>query len=138
MDINFWAVLLATIAQFIIGAIWYMPVFGSLWGKIHGFEKYSKKEQTEMQKGMAPLMVVQFLLGGVTAFVMASLFGALPGYSVYMITLWLWIGFVVPTQTSAVVFGGTAPRWVITKTAIMAGGSLACMLVAAFVISIFG
>ncbi len=38
MDINYIAVLVAAVAQFIFGAIWYMPLFGGMWGKIHGFD----------------------------------------------------------------------------------------------------
>jgi uncharacterized protein (DUF927 family) len=36
---------------------------------------------------------------------------------------------------SAVVFGGTAKEWIVTKVAIMAGGSFVCLMVAAAVLS---
>ncbi len=135
MSINLFAVLVATVAQFVVGAVWYMPLFGNVWGKIHGFEKYSKKEQAEMQKSMMPWMVVQFILGGLSAFYVAMFASILPEYSVYTLAFWAWIGFIVPTQASAVIFGGTAPKWMSTKIAVMAGGALACMMVTAFVIS---
>ena len=40
------AIILASIAEFIVGAIWYTPIFGNVWGKIHGFDpaKMSKDE----------------------------------------------------------------------------------------------
>jgi len=48
-SINLTAVLLASVAQFILGAIWYTPLFGRMWGKIHGFDKLKQKTQKEMQ-----------------------------------------------------------------------------------------
>lgn len=138
MDINFGAVVLATIAQFVVGAAWYMPLFGSVWGKIHGFEKHSKKEQAEMQKSMLPWLGVQLVLGGVTAYFLAVLISLLPGQSVYIIALWTWLGFCVPTQASAVIFGGTAPQWMATKIAVMAGGSFVCLMVSAWIIQMVG
>ncbi len=136
MDINLWAVAAAAIAQFIIGAIWYMPLFGGVWGKIHGFEKYSKKDQAQMQKDMMPWLGVQFVMGLATAFVLAMAISLLPNQSVYAIAFWAWIGFFVPTQASAVIFGGTAPKWMATKIAIMAGGALACLMISAFILSV--
>ena len=50
MDINYIAILVATVVQFIIGAIWYMPLFGGLWGRIHGFESHSPEEKEEMRR----------------------------------------------------------------------------------------
>lgn len=135
MDINYWAVLVASVAQFIIGAIWYMPLFGTLWGKIHGFDKLSKAEQNDARKGMMPLLLVQFLVTVVTTVVLAKFIVLLPDYSAYTLAGMIWIGFFVPVQVAAVVFGGTDPKWMITKVAVMAGGSLACLLAAAAILN---
>ncbi|QQS18647.1 DUF1761 domain-containing protein [Candidatus Saccharibacteria bacterium] len=43
IDVKLSAVLVAAVAQFAVGAIWYMPLFGKLWGKIHGFDALDKK-----------------------------------------------------------------------------------------------
>jgi hypothetical protein len=134
MSINYTAVLLATLAQFVIGSIWYMPVFGTLWGKIHGFDKKSKKEQTEARKGMGPLLGVQLVITAVTSLVLAKLFVLIPNYSVYTLAGLVWIGFFVPVQIAGVIFGGTEPKWFVTKTAILSGGSLACLFVAAAIL----
>ena len=45
-----------------------------------------------------------------------------------------WLGFVVPAQVSAVIFGGTEPKWVVTKLAIMSAASLLCLEAAAAVL----
>lgn len=134
MTINYWAVLVATFAQFIIGAIWYMPIFGKLWGKIHDFDRQSKAEQKAAQKSMLPLLVVQLLITAVTTVVLAKLIVLLPNYSVYEIAFMVWLGFVVPTQIAAIIFGGTKPKWFVVKALIMASGSLACLMAAATIL----
>lgn len=128
------AILLASVAEFIVGAIWYMPLFGGLWGKIHGFDKQPKLTQKEMQKAMMPMLAVQFAFTILTTIVLAKLMMMLPNYNPYMLAVMSWIGFVVPTQVSAVIFGGTEGKWVTTKIAVMAFGELACLLAAVFVL----
>ncbi len=138
MTINYIAVLAATVAQFIFGAIWYMPIFGKLWGKIHGFDQVSPEKQKEMMADMWKPLVIQFISTFVTTWVLASLSGYLTGgMTISFLALLLWVGFIVPTQIAAVLFGGTNPKWVTTKIAIMAGAGLGCMLIAAFVLSQF-
>ena len=134
MSINYVAVLVASIAEFIIGGIWYMPIFGKAWGEIHEFNKLSKDEQSKAQKQMAPMLVLQFVITVVTTIVLAKLIVLLPHYSVYALALLAWIGFVVPTQIAAVLFGGTKPKWIVKKAMIMAGGSLLCLIVAAVIL----
>ena len=135
MTLNYIAILVASVAQFFIGAVWYMPLFGKLWGKIHGFEAHSPEVQKEMQKKMLPLLVVQFVVTVVTTIVLAIFIAYLPSdWNVYALAGFFWIGFVVPTQVSAVVFGGTKPEWIVKKTMIMAGGSLLCLEAAATII----
>lgn len=137
MGINFVAVLVATVAQFIIGAIWYMPIFGTLWSKIHGHDKLSKEEQKAAQKNMLPLLGIQLVITLVTTVVLAKALVLIPSYSPFVLAGYIWIGFVVPTQIAAIIFGGTKPQWFATKAAIMAGGSLACLVAAAAILNAF-
>jgi hypothetical protein len=135
MTLNYAAIFLATVVQFIIGAIWYTPIFGKLWGKIHGFDKLSKDVQMKMMKSMGPVLAVQFLVTILTSFVLELFVTSLPaGWNVFGEAGFFWLGFVVPTQVSAVLFGGTEGKWVVTKILISAGGSLACLMSAAAVL----
>ena len=135
MSVNIWAVLVAAVAQFIIGAIWYTPIFGRVWVKIHSFDKLKPATQKEMQKQMMPLLVWQFIASVVTAYVLAHFIKTQPEVVWWHLALWVWLGFMVTTQVGAVLFGGTEPKWITTKLAIMAGGSLACTLAAAAILS---
>jgi uncharacterized protein DUF1761 len=137
MTINYLAVLVASVAEFIIGGIWYMPIFGKLWGEIHGFNKMTKDQQQAAQKQMPPMLVLQFVFTFVTTVVLAKLIVLLPHYSVYKLALLVWIGFFVPTQVAAVVFGGIDSKWFVKKSMIMAGGSLACLVAAAAILHSF-
>lgn len=134
MEVNLLAVIVATIAQFIIGGIWYTPLFGNIWGKIHGFDTLSKTTQDDMKKQIAPLLVAQLVASFITAYVLAHFIKALPEVTVWQLVLWIWLGFVVMTQVGAVLFGGTKSKWMVPKIAIMAGGSLACLLAAGYII----
>lgn len=135
MHLNYTAILVATVVQFIVGAIWYTPMFGKLWGKIHGFDKLSKDVQQDMMKQMFPLLGVQFLTTILTSFVLELFVSSLPPeWNTFGEAGFFWLGFVVPTQISAVIFGGTEPKWVIKKILVMTGGSLACLMSAAEVL----
>lgn len=137
MEVNFLAVLAATGAMFIAGAIWYMPIFGGLWGRIHGFEKQSKKEQEKAQKDMLPLLGIQAVMTGMVAYGMAWMMASLPNESAYALAFWTWLTFMFPPLVGAVIFGGTSSKWIIPKIAVMTGGWLVNAILAAFVIGLF-
>lgn len=62
-NINWWAVVVAALASYVVGGIWYAPpVLGNRWMKLLGLKK------KDMQGGN---MVFQFGLSGVLALVMA-------------------------------------------------------------------
>ena len=108
MELNYTAILVATIAQFIFGAIWYMPIFGKTWGKIHGFDQVVPEKQKEMMKGMWKLLVVQFIFTLITTVVFALLLKGFPSeWNIYGLAFFFWLGFILPTQAAAVFFCGT-------------------------------
>lgn len=138
MGINFLAIAIATIIDFVFGAIWYGPIFGKLWGKIHGFDKLSKAVQQEMMKQMGPLYGVQFAVTLLTNVILAIFISYVPGWNAYALAAFIWLGFVVPAQVSSVLFGGTEPKWIVTKISLQAGASLICLEIAAVVLHLFG
>src|SRR5437868_3473041 len=100
--INFLAVLIAALAQFAVGGIWYTVIFGKKWGEMHGFDKLSKAKQDEMKSMMGPFYGLQFLVTIFTSVVLAKLIVLLPNYSAYTLALLVWLGFVVPTEFGAI------------------------------------
>ncbi len=136
MDFNWTAVAAASVVMFAVGAIWYMGLFAKMWGEMFGFDKLDKKTQKQMQKDMAPFMLLQFMLTVVSAIVLTKFIMIVSDVSVYMLAFWLWLGMVFPTQVSGVIFGGTDPKWIVRKITIMSTESLAHLLAAAYVIHI--
>jgi hypothetical protein len=136
MDINYIAIGVATVLQFIIGAVWYSFIFGKLWGRIHGFDALTKEVQQQMMKKMGPFYAVQLFVTIITTFVLALFVVELPEWNPYAMAGFFWIGFVVPTQISGVIFGGTESRWIIKKILVMAGASIACLMSAAWIIQL--
>ncbi|MFZ1721784.1 MAG: DUF1761 domain-containing protein [Microgenomates group bacterium] len=130
------AIFLATLAQFITGAVWYTPLFGKLWGQIHGFDKLDKKTQDKMMSEMKPIFGVQIAVTIITSVVLMYLHRTFPGYSLMALTFWIWLGFVVPSLVSGILFSGTESKWMVTKSVVMAGGSLASLMAGAFVLNL--
>ena len=137
MTINYLAIFLATVAQFICGAVWYTALFGKLWGKMHDFDKLSKSTQKEMMRQMGPFYALQFV---VTVLMVVVTYILLPKTNInpYLLGFMLWLGFVVPTQTSSVIFGGTPAKWVVKKILVQAGSALVCLLAGIFTLQLFG
>ncbi len=139
MELNYLAIIVATIAQFIWGWIWYMPIFGKAWGEIHGFTNKTAEEQSVLQKEMGVLLGMQFIITLLTSFVFAILVGGFPAsWNIFGLAGFFWIGFVVPTHIAAVMFGGTEKKWMVKKSLIMSGASFFCLQILAGTFSLLG
>jgi hypothetical protein len=110
--INYMAVIVATIATFIIGFVWYTPLFGKAWGKEMGFDMSRKPTGAELTKGMLLNLVGNFFM----AYVFAHNNGAwsfVPGMdsmssaaSITSAAVFTWLGFFVPQDLNKVAWGG--------------------------------
>jgi hypothetical protein len=102
--INYWAVLVAAIANMVIGSIWYAPfLFGRMWMQLVG------KREEDMKKGQSSMYVG----AGISALVMSYVFAHLVQYigaTTWMEGLqagfWLWLGLVATTHLMDVIFSG--------------------------------
>lgn len=91
-----------------------------------------------MMSKMGPIFGVQFAVTLVTSSMLTMLHTAFPTFSLLTLTFWIWLGFVVPSQISGILFGGTHEKWMITKALVMAGGSFVGLLAGALVVSQMG
>ncbi len=70
VEINFWAVLLATVSSMVVGTIWYAKgVFGKTWAKLVKIDLNDKKMKEGAPKAIALTILVSFI----TAYVLAHL-----------------------------------------------------------------
>ena len=67
IQINYLAVLVAVVATFIFGFIWYTPLFGKAWAKEMGIDMSVKPSGGAMAKGMTLMVVGNFLMAWVFA-----------------------------------------------------------------------
>ncbi len=129
-DINLWVVLAAAVAYFIIGAIWYMALFGKQWMELSGMSM----EDTE--NSSAPYLA-SFVLTLVLTFILAHVLvfiGVETIQESLVAGLWLWLGFVATTMLMTDMYSDK-PR---KLTAINAGYHLAGILAAASIITFWG
>lgn len=111
--INYWAVLAAAVASFIIGGLWYSPVlFGNAWMESGGITK--KTMETAHKKGLGKSYFIAFFGGLLTAYILAHFAKYLTAqtFSEGMIAgFWIWLGFVVPILLGSVLWEGKSFRF---------------------------
>lgn len=105
--LNWAAIAVATVAAFLIGWIWYGPLFGKPWAKAMGIKMDKKPDPAVMMKAMGlqllGLFLTTFVLAHTSQVWRASVWG-ISGqdgssmmYGCYA-ALFTWIGFYVPLQ----------------------------------------
>lgn len=135
MEISLTLVVLATIAQFVLGAIWYSPLlFGKWWMQIMECSHLSKEELKKMQKDMGPFYGLQFILTLASTYTLASLAPYIPEYSIFHIAFWIWIGFIAPVQISTVVWGNTKKKYWVRQIFVMLSMQLAGLMLASWIL----
>jgi len=108
MHINMMAILVAVVANFILGFIWYTPLFGKAWAKENGFDISIKPTGGEMAKGMIFMVIGNFLMAYVFAHNNAA-WSFVPGMKeasalsiILNSTIFTWLGFYLPVDLNAV------------------------------------
>jgi hypothetical protein len=67
LGINFTAIIVATVANFILGFLWYTPLFGKAWAKEMGYDMNVKPPKGALAKGMIFMVIGNFLMAYVLA-----------------------------------------------------------------------
>jgi len=132
--INYIAVIIATLAGFGLGAVWYM-VLGPAWLNAIG------KTREELAKDEGAGKALPFIIALVALFIMALMLAGLMGHlgdvSVKggaISGVFVWVGFVITSMGVNHAFGGAKPM----LTLIDGGHWLAVLLVMGAVIGAFG
>lgn len=100
---NYLAILLAAVASFVIGFIWYMTLFGKVWQRLMG------KTEGDKPKGMAMTMLMNFISILAMAFVFAvlvPLVGVINMDGYLKLAVMLWGGLIAPVMINNQLFGG--------------------------------
>lgn len=106
IPVNYLAILAAALASFIVGWLWYGPIFGKAWIKLSGFSSeimQSQEKKRQVKRGY----LISFLGSVVMAYVLAHLAGLLVVIDLsgaWRLAFWLWLGFFVPSQLATVLW----------------------------------
>lgn len=105
-SINGWAVLIAAIANMVVGMLWYGPLFGKQWKRLMGFTDESMRGMAMMPAramsfGLASSLVMAYVLAH-----FADAWVALDFSGAFQLAFWIWLGFVATTQLSGVLWEG--------------------------------
>jgi len=135
-EINYLAVLLATVSSMVVGAIWYaQPVFGRYWMKAAGHSAES------MQTGWAGPLVITFVVSFVTAWVLAGTAAIAQNFyhgnfltNTLLTAFILWAGFTAARFITHDAFD----RRPVGLTAVNVGNELVTILLMGLIIGLFG
>jgi disulfide bond formation protein DsbB len=113
-QVNVIAVLVATAANFVLGFLWYTPLFGKAWAKEMKFDTSVKPPSSLIIKGMIIMVIGNFLMAYVFAHNnMAWTF--VPGMEAYSkpaiisnAAIFTWLGFYLPGDLSRVAWEGAS------------------------------
>jgi hypothetical protein len=115
IPVNYWAVLVAALFTFVLGFLWYGPVFGRHWMRLAGISAATMKPDAMsfvVWSGGALLMA----FGLANVLVPANAYTHMSGVGSGIATgFWLWLSFAVPVS-AGIIFSERKPRalWLIT------------------------
>jgi hypothetical protein len=111
IHVNMVAILIAVVANFVLGFIWYTPLFGKVWGKEMGFNMDQKPPSSSLVKGMVIMIIGNFFMAFVFAHNMAAWdpesWGLPPSpmskmSTVMSASVFTWLGFYLPVDLNTV------------------------------------
>lgn len=103
-EINYLAVLAAAVAHFLLGWLWYGPLFGKSWMAMMGITPESMKS---MKMSAITAMIGGFITSFVTVYVLANfvaLLGIMEAMEAMLLAFWVWLGFYATTLAGAVLW----------------------------------
>ena len=108
MHVNWMAILAAVVANFVLGFIWYTPLFGKAWAKENKIDTSVKPASGEMAKGMIFMVIGNFFMAYVFAHNIMA-WSYVPGASemsamqnVLSSSIFTWLGFYLPVDLGTV------------------------------------
>jgi len=118
IHISMTAILIAVVANFIFGAVWYMPLFGRTWAREMKMDPDGPKPPASvMIKGMAIMVIGNFLMAYVFAHNIAVWNPvtwnqpASPMWGIsyaFMAAFFTWLGFFLPQDLGRIAWEGSS------------------------------
>lgn len=129
MEINYIAVIVASILAMVVGAIWYGPLFGQKWMEVIGATDLDKQKREEMQKGATKLYFIQFLLTVFQVLVLTHLINDTDTVSGFERALWIWAAFIIPTLAGTAMWNNDSFKIAWSRFLIQSGYQLTIFII---------
>lgn len=130
--INAWPILVAAVASFAIGALWYSPVlFGKEWMALMKFD--AKDCSSENMKGIWKSYIIHFIANLITYIVLGFLVAATvasTSLDASFFAFVAWLGFVAPVGVSEILWSKKPFKLVLINVMC----SLVCLLIGGAII----
>lgn len=140
MKINMMAIAVAVIVNFVLGFLWYTPLFGKAWGKEMGYSPDAKPDKSALMKGMLFMVIGNFFFAYVFAHNIAA-WSFVPGMKEMGATsnamsaaIFTWLGFYFPGELGATVWEKKSWKLFFINT----GYHLASLIVVALILTNMG
>lgn len=111
--INYLAVFASAVAAFVLGFLWFGPVFGKMWLASMGETKESVGARMQ-GKNMVPTYIIQAVSAVLTAYVIAHFVGLLSIADAMMalqFAFWSWLGLVATAMLGTVLWEGRSWKY---------------------------
>lgn len=111
ITINYWAVFAAAVANIVVGALWYGPVFGKQWKALMGFTDGAMKSMPltagqAMVGGFVTALIMAFVLAH-DAFVWGNFMSGTTGVPfAFQLAFWIWLGYFLTNTAGAWLWEG--------------------------------
>ncbi len=119
IPINWWAVIVATIVNVVLGSLWYGPIFGKAWMKMMNInpEAMTEDQKKGMWKSYTIMIIGSLLMTFVLlhSIVYGVAFTHTSGVSAgLMAGFWNWLGFIAPVTVGSVLWEGKSWKlWIL-------------------------
>jgi hypothetical protein len=122
VPVNVVAVLVAALVAFVLGALWYGPLFGKAWMKTLGMNMDEMRAKAKGDPSMKAKMMKGYVITAIGSLLMAFVLAhALVFAGTYMhltgvmagleAGLWNWLGFVAPVSIAGVLWENRPWKW---------------------------
>jgi hypothetical protein len=119
IPINWWAIIVTTVVSFVLGFLWFGPVFGKVWMKTIGVSM-PPEITPEMKKGMMIGYFWVLVTSLITNFVLLHniTFGSqylhMTGIGAGLqAAIWNWLGFCLPLLIASVMFESRPKKYIL-------------------------
>ncbi len=124
-NIPWLAIIVATVANMVMGFLWFGPLFGKQWAEASGVDM----DNADASPSMYAVPALGALLAAIVLWNMMSSMGVSTLGAAVGVAFWAWLGFVAFTSLTNAMFRGSSTRlWTLESFAHLVGFELTAVI----------